>query len=71
VNGRLARLATAVAEEAIEDKDKSSHRSIGGSSKDEGSDSVSDNDSGGGFDEISVTVRRRLLRDGGAVARKC
>jgi len=44
------------AEEAIKDKDKSSHRLIGGINKDEGSDSVSS----GGSDEISATAPARF-----------
>lgn len=39
-------IVAAEAEEAIKDKDKSSHRLIGGSNKDEGSDSDSESDSG-------------------------
>ena len=44
-------IVAAEAEEAIKDKDKSSHRLIGGSNKDEGSDS----DSG----EVPAKFRRR------------
>jgi len=54
-------IVAAEAEEAIEDKDKSSHRLIGGSNKNEGSDKDSGNVSSGGFDddsdEIPVTTR--------------
>ena len=49
-------IVAAEAEEAIEDKDKSSHRLIGGSNKDEGSGSDSGSVSSGGFDEIPVTA---------------
>ena len=48
-------IVAAKAEEAIKDKDKSSHRLIGGSNKDEGFDS----DSSGGSGEVPVKVRRR------------
>ena len=55
-------IVAAEAEEAIKDKDKSSHRLIGGSNKDEGSDS----DSGGGSGEAPTAgpakVRRWLRR---------
>jgi len=47
--------AEAEVEEAIEDKDKSSHRLIGGSNKDEGSGSDSSSVSSGGSDEIPST----------------
>ena len=46
-------IVAAEAEEAIKDKDKSSHRLIGGSNKDEGSDS----DSGGGYGEGPAKFR--------------
>jgi len=53
-------------EEAIEDKNKFSHRSIGGNNMDEGFDS--------GSGEILATAapagQRWLRRGGGAVARK-
>ena len=49
------------AEEAIKGKDKSSHRLIGGSNKDEGSDS----NSGGGSGEGPTKVRRQVRRDSG------
>lgn len=48
-------IVAAEAEEAIKDKDKSSHRLIGGSNKDEGSDS----DSGGVSGEGPAEVQRR------------
>ena len=54
-------IAAAEAEEAIEDKDKSSHRLIGGNNKDEGSGSVSS----GSSDEIPTRFRRRLRRGSG------
>ena len=71
-------IVAAEAEEAIEDKDKSSHRSIGGNSKDEGSDSVSGGDSGSVPDRVSdgcsdgdsAARRWRIRRGGGAVAGK-
>jgi len=67
-------IVAAEAEEAIEDKDKSSHWLIGGSNKDEGSDSDSGSVSSRGYDEILATAsarfRRRLRRDSGAVAGK-
>ena len=50
-------IVAAEAEEAIKDKDKSSHRLIGGSNKDEGSDS----DSG----EIPVTTPVKVRRSSG------
>ena len=50
------------AEEAIEDKDKSSHRLIGGSNKDEGSDSDFGNVSSGACDEIPATAPARFRR---------
>ena len=50
-------------EEAIEDKDKSSHRLNGGSNKDEGSSSDSDSVCSGGFDEIPVMGPARFRRD--------
>jgi len=49
-------IVAAEAEEAIEDKDKSSHRLIDGNNKDEGSGSVSN----GGSDEILATALARL-----------
>ena len=59
-------IVAAEAEEAIKDKDKSSHRLIGGSNKDEGSDSDSGGVSSEGLakfrwrsGEGSVKVRRR------------
>ena len=60
-------IVAAEAEEAIEDKDKSSHRLIGGSNKDEGSGSDSGSVSSKGSDEIPATAPtrvRRLLRLG-------
>ena len=65
-------IVAAEAEEAIKDKDKSSHRLIGGSNKDEGSDS----DSGEipaaspakvrrSSGEGPAKVRRRVRRDSG------
>ena len=47
-------------EEAIEDKDRSSYQLIGGSNKDEGSDSDSDSVSNGGSDEILMTAPARV-----------
>jgi len=62
-------IVAAEAKEAIEDKDKSNHRLIGGSNKDEGSGSDSGSVSSGGFDEIPATTlarfQRRLQRDSG------
>ena len=53
-------------EEAMEDKNKSSHRSIGRSNKDEGSGSgsgsISNNDSGGVSDEILVKAPTMVQR---------
>jgi len=49
-------IVAAEAEEAIEDKDKSSHRLIGGSNKDEGSDNDSGSVSSEGSDEIPATA---------------
>jgi len=54
--------AIVAAEKAIEDKDKSSHWLIGGSNKDEGSDSDFGSVSGRGSDEISVTTSARIWR---------
>jgi len=51
-------IVAAEAEEAIEDKDKSSHRLIGDNNKDEDSGSVSS----GGSDEIPVTALARFRR---------
>jgi len=56
-------------EEAINDKDKSSHPSIGGNNNDEGSNSVSDSDSGES-PEAAPARRWRLQQGGGAVAGK-
>jgi len=53
-------IVAAEAEEAIDDKDKSSHRLIGGSNKDEGSDSDSGSVSSGGSDEIPATAPARF-----------
>jgi len=50
----------AVAKEAIEDKDKSSHRLIGGNNKDEGSGSDSGSVSSGGSDEIPAAAPEGL-----------
>jgi len=55
-------IVTAEAEEAIEDKDKSSHRLIGGNNKYEGSDSDFGSVSGGGSDEFSATTPVRFWR---------
>jgi len=49
-------IVAAEAEEAIEDKDKSSHRLVGGSSKDEGSGRDSGSVSSGGSDEIPASA---------------
>ena len=51
-------IVAAEAEETIEDKDKSSHRLIGGNNKDEGSDSVSSGGSGDGSGEGSKWVHQ-------------
>ena len=59
-------IVAAEAEEAIKDKDKSSHRLIGGSNKDEGSDS----DSGEIPAADPAKVRRLVRRDSGVVAGK-
>ena len=54
-------IVAAEAEEAIKDKDKSNHRLIGGSNKNEGSDS----DSGEIPAVAPAKVRRRVRRDSG------
>ena len=56
-------IVAAEAEEAIEDKDKSSHRLIGGSNKDEGSGSDSGSVSSGGSDEIPASFQWQIRRD--------
>ena len=70
-------IVAAEAEEAIKDKDKSNHRLIGGSNKDEGSDSDSSGGSGEGPAKVRrrsgegpAKVWRRVRRDSGVVAGK-
>ena len=55
------------AEEAIEDKDKSSHRIIGGNNKDEGSDNDSGSVSSRGSDEIPTVGPARYGGGSGEV----
>jgi len=53
-------IVAAEAEETIEDKDKSSHRLIGGNNKDEGLGRDSDSISYGDSEEISATAPREI-----------
>jgi len=64
-------IVAAETEEAIEDKDKFSHRLIGGSNKDEVSNNNSGSVSNGGSDEIPATALarfRRMLRRGSGIS---